>query len=72
MPRKMPKLSLNKAAKALTEVAERHLSKLPEEERDSKVAAFSRVNFKKRRGTHSKSSEIERTQVYPVAVRGRE
>jgi hypothetical protein len=33
---------------ALTRIAEQHLSKLSVEERESRVATFSRVNFKKK------------------------
>jgi len=35
------KLSLDEAATALAKAAEKHLSKLPEEEQEWKVAAFS-------------------------------
>jgi hypothetical protein len=48
MPRKKKKLSLDEAAMALTRIAEQHLSRLSEEEQESRVAAFSRVNFKKK------------------------
>jgi hypothetical protein len=48
MPRKKKKPSLGEAAMALTRIAEQHLSKLPEEEQEPKVAAFSRVNFKRK------------------------
>jgi hypothetical protein len=46
MPKKREKLNLDEAALALTRISEQHLSKLPEEEQKSRVAAFSRVNFK--------------------------
>jgi len=71
MPRKRKKLSLDEAAMALTRIAEQRLSKLPEEEQESRVAAFSRVNFKKTRGNHSKSSKTERTRVSRASARGR-
>jgi hypothetical protein len=72
MPKKRKKLSLDEAAMALTRIAEQHLSKLPEEERESRVAAFSRVNFKKKpRGIPSKSSATPRTRVTPATARGR-
>ncbi len=48
MPRKKKKLSLDEAAMALTRIAEQHLSKRSEEEQESRVPAFSRVNFKKK------------------------
>jgi hypothetical protein len=46
MPRRKRKPSLDKAALALTRIAERHLSKLPPEEQKSRVAAFARARFK--------------------------
>jgi len=72
MPKKRKKLSIDEAAMALTRIAEQHLSKLPEEEQESRVAAFSRVNFKKKaRGIPSKSSATPRTRVSPATARGR-
>jgi hypothetical protein len=72
MPRKKKKLSLDEAAMALTRIAERNLSKLSEEEQESRVAAFSRVNFKKKaRGIPSKPSVTPRTRVSPATARGR-
>jgi hypothetical protein len=71
MPRKKKKLSLDEAAMALTLIAEHHLSKLPEEEQESRVAAFSRVKFKKTRGNHPKSSKTGRTRVSRASARGR-
>ena len=72
MRKKKKKLSLDEAAEALTRIAERHLSKLPEEEQESRVAAFSRVTFKKKtRGNHPTPSKTARTRAYPAAARGR-
>jgi hypothetical protein len=52
MPRKRNrKLSLEEAAAKLTEIAERHLSSLPEEEQDARVASFGRVEFAASRRT---------------------
>jgi len=39
------KLSLRAAAKKLTTTAENQLSTMPEEEQNSRVATFARVNF---------------------------
>jgi hypothetical protein len=39
------KLSLEAAAKKLTTIAQNHLSALPEEEQNSRVASFARVGF---------------------------
>lgn len=47
MPQRKKKLSLDEAAQALTRIAERYLAELPEEEQEARVAAFSRVSFKK-------------------------
>jgi hypothetical protein len=68
--KKKKKLSLKKAAEELTKIAEKHLSVLPPEEQDIRVAAFSRTTY--RRGIASKSSSTECTQVYPVAAKGHE
>lgn len=72
MPGKKKKLSLDEATEALTRIAEEHLSKLPESEKDSRVTAFSRVTFsKKSRGNHPKSSSTPRTRASRAAGRGR-
>lgn len=71
VPGKKKKLTLDEAAEALTRIAEEHLSKLPEDEQESRVAAFSRVNFKKSRGTRAKSSATSRTRASRAAGRGR-
>jgi hypothetical protein len=70
--RKKKKISLDKAARKLAAIAEGHLAKLPEEERDSRVEALARREFRSGRGKHTKSSENDRTPAYPVAARGRE
>jgi hypothetical protein len=63
MPQKRrKKLSLDEAAKKLTAIAEKHLSTLPEEEQDARVAAFARVKFKTSRGTAAKSSSSSRAR----------
>jgi hypothetical protein len=48
VPDKKKKLTLDEAADALTRIALVQLSKLPEEEQEARVAAFSRVDFKKK------------------------
>jgi hypothetical protein len=72
MAKKRKKIALKKAAEQLTAIAEKHLSSLPEEEQDARVALFTRRNFKKSRGAHTKSSETSCTPAYPVVARGRE
>ena len=66
------KVSLSDAAERLASIAEKHLAVLPENEQEARVAAFSRVAFKPRRGTRAKSSGKLRTQRSPVAARARE
>lgn len=61
MPKKKRKLSLNEAALALTRIAERHISKFPHNEQESRVAAFSRIGFKKTCQNRPKSSKTGRT-----------
>ena len=48
--KRLKKLSLEEAAKKLAAIAEQHLSALPEEERDARVASFARVKFETSRG----------------------
>jgi len=43
--KRQKKLSLEEAARKLTAVAEKHLSALPEEEQEARVAAFGPVKF---------------------------
>jgi len=42
-------LSLTRAVEELTAIAEKHFAALPEEEREARVAAFARRDFKGRR-----------------------
>jgi hypothetical protein len=56
------KLSLEEAAKKLAAIAEQHLSTLPEEEQDARVASFARVKFETSRETRAKSSSSSRTR----------
>lgn len=65
------KLSLKQAAGQLTALAEKHLSALPEEEQDARVAAFARRDFKSDRGGHTKSSVRVRTRASRASTRGR-
>lgn len=65
------KLTLEEAAEKLTAIAERHLSALPEEEQDARVAAFARVKFGPSRGTRAKSSSRPRTRRSRAIARGR-
>jgi len=72
-PKRKKKPSAEETAEKLTRIAMGHLAKLPPEERESRVAAASRVVFKKRgRGTRSTLAATDRTPAYPVAARGRE
>ena len=63
--KRQKKLSLEEAARKLTAVAEKHLSALPEEEQEARVAAFGRVKFetsRERRAKSSSSSRIRRSR----------
>lgn len=71
MPKKR-KISLKHAVKELTAIAEEHLASYHEEERDARVAAFSRAKITSGRGgTHSKSSLTSHKRESRVAARGR-
>lgn len=71
MAKKKKKLSLKEAAEKLTANAERHLETLPEEERDARVAAFARVDFKTGRGNRAKSSSSGHTRASRAVARAR-
>lgn len=63
--KRQKKLSLEETAEKLTAIAEEHLSELPEEEQDARVAAFARVKFEpslERRAKSSSSSRIRRSR----------
>jgi hypothetical protein len=62
---------LETAAKMLTDIAEKHLSALSEEEQNARVSAFSRVVFNRPRGTRAKPSSTAQTPAYPVTARAR-
>ena len=69
---KRRKISLKKAVKELTAIAEKHLSQYPEEERDARVAAFSRAKITSaRRDSGSKSSWSSHKRTSRAAARGR-
>lgn len=58
--------------KELTAIAEEHLAKYPGEERDARVAAFSRAKVTSaRRDSDSKSSWSSHKRESQVAARGR-
>jgi hypothetical protein len=65
------KLSLEEAARKLAAITERHLSTLPEEEQNTRVAAFARVKFGTSRETRAKSSSSSRTRPSRAAGRAR-
>jgi hypothetical protein len=54
MPRKKTKPSLKQTINALTAIAEQHLSTMPEEEREKRVAAVARREFTSPRGDSSR------------------
>ena len=63
------KLTIEEAAEKLAAIAEKHLSVLPDEEQEAKVAAFKRVDFTASRASRSRSSESSRKPRYRVAGR---
>lgn len=65
------KLSIDQAAARLALIAESALTRLPEEEQDARIEAFSKRKFTAARETRAKSSKSSRTRGYRVAVRGR-
>jgi hypothetical protein len=72
MAKRKKKLSLKKAAECLTAIAETHLSKLPEEEQDARVATFSKTEFISPSDTDTKPSWSSQTQPSRAVARGRE
>lgn len=74
MPKRSKKKpSAEETADKLARIAMRGLAKLPPEEQESRVAAFSRVVFKKKsRGNRATLSQTEHAPVYPATARGRE
>lgn len=71
MTRAKKKLSLKKAVEELTAIAEKHLATLPEEEQETRVAAFSRRDFKSGHGERTKPAARVCTRVSRASTRGR-
>ena len=67
--RKKP--SLKATVDELVAIAERHLSRLPEEEQEARVAAFARVDFTPSRGKRAKPASSARTRGSRASARGR-
>jgi hypothetical protein len=61
---------LEATARRLAAIAERHLSQLPEEEQEARVAAFARVKFTNDRDGRAKPSSPRHTQTCPAVARG--
>ena len=69
---KRARTAIEKAARELAEIAEKHLAKFPEEERDSRVDAFARRTFKTAAlGANTKSARTSRTPRNRALARGR-
>jgi hypothetical protein len=66
------KKSLAATARRLAAIAERALSKLPEEEQEARVAAFARVRFTPAREKRAKPSSTRHTRASRVSARARE
>jgi hypothetical protein len=61
MATKRKKMSLRRAVEEATDIIEKHLSKLPEEEQEARVAAIARRSFKNVRVASTKASQAGRT-----------
>lgn len=70
MATKRKKMSLRKAVEELTAMAEKHLSTLPEEEQEARVAALARRDFKSGRAARTKSSQPGRIRASRASNRG--
>jgi hypothetical protein len=68
---KKKRLSIDEAAARLVLIAESALARLPEEEQDARIEAFSKRKFTAARETRAKSSKTSRTRGYRLAARGR-
>jgi hypothetical protein len=66
------KASLKETVNKLVAIAQEHLSKLPEEEQEARVAAFSRFVLTSSRDIHAKPSRTDDTQGSRVSARARE
>ena len=64
MTRKPKKVSLQRAVEEATDIIEKHLSSLPEEEQEARVAAIGRRSFKSVRAASTKASRAGRTRVF--------
>jgi hypothetical protein len=71
MPKKKKKMSLKEAAEELTVMALKSLSKLPDEEREARVAAFARRDFSGGGAARTKPSAPGRTRVSRASNRSR-
>jgi hypothetical protein len=71
MPKKKKKKSLEQAAQELTAMAMKHLSTMPEEEQEARVAAFARRDFSGARAADTKRSARGRIRASRASNRGR-
>ena len=70
--KKRKKPSLEETVRKLVAIAQEHLSKLPEEEQEARVAAFSRLVVTSSRDIRAKPSRTDDTQGSRVSARARE
>lgn len=66
-----PRLTVDEGARKLTEMFEEYLATLPKDEQDARLAAFLRIDFKKRRARRPKPSKHSRTAESRVSSRSR-
>lgn len=70
--KKNKKPSLKQTVEALATIAEEHLSTMPEEEQEERIASLARRTFTRPRGSSSTPSKTEYTPDCRVFARGRE
>ena len=71
MATKKKKMSLREAAEELTAMALKHLSTMPEEEQEARVAALARRDFSGGRAGRTKPSKHGRIPASRASSRGR-
>ncbi len=69
--RKPSRKNYRKTARKLLAIAERHLLKLPADERESRITAFERI-ISEHGGDSSTPIPPDRIQAYRVSARGRD
>jgi len=69
--KKKKEMSFNQAVEEATDLVMKHLSKLPEEEQEARVAALARRNFNVGRAANAKVSQAGRIRASRASSRHR-